>query len=568
MTDLPPGLILILGALLVPLLGARLRSIAVLVLTLLSALQIVQLTAGDTLDLVFFGYQLQPVRVDRLSLIFAYVFHVFAIVCVLGSVHVREKGQQVSGLLYAGSAIGAVFAGDLVTLFCYWEITAFTSVFLVWASRTERSYLAGMRYLIIQVASGVLLLMGILLWSRETGSTSLAFENMSSALTAGSQGALLILIAFGIKAAFPLLHGWLVDAYPEGTPTGTVFLSAFTTKMAIYCLARGFAGLPELIWIGAVMAVFPIVYALLENDLRRVLAYSLVSQLGIMVTGIGIGSELAINGVSSHAFAHVYMLLLFMALGGILFRTGTARATELGGLYRSMPVTAVLCCIGAASISAFPLTSGFVSKSMIVSAAAEEHLTWVWFMLMAASAGAFLHTGLKVPYLAFFGRDSGKRPQESPPPMRLAMGLAALVCILVGVFPGPLYDALPHPSDYVPYTASHVVEQIQVLAFTALGFFFLVRWKPALFARPGVHLDADWVYRRFLPGLTRFAVEWIGILWNRFLESLLAFLKRGFNAVYRFHGPEGVFARTWSTGSIALAAALALGGYILLYFTT
>jgi len=284
--------------------------------------------------------------------------------------------QQSATLAYAGSAIGGVFAGDLLTLFLYWELTAVTSVFLIWARRTEGAFHTGIRYLLIQVLSGVLLLMGLLLVYRDSG--SIAF----TAMTLGSLGTWCIFLAFGIKCAFPLLHNWLQDSYPAATVTGTVILSAFTTKMAVYALARGFPGTEILIYIGAVMTLFPIFFAEIENDLRKVLAYSLNNQLGFMVVGVGVGTPLALNGTAAHAFCHIlYKSLLFMSVGAVLYRTGTSKASELGGLYRTMPKTAIFCLIGAASISAVPLFSGFVSKSLILSAAGKEGYWLVWVAL-------------------------------------------------------------------------------------------------------------------------------------------------------------------------------------------
>ncbi|MCZ6523472.1 MAG: proton-conducting transporter membrane subunit, partial [Alphaproteobacteria bacterium] len=230
----------------------------------------------------------------------------------------RAGLQHVSAMLYAGSALGAVFAGDLITLFVFWELLALTSVFLIWARNSERSFETGFRYLVIQVVSGVLLLSGALILAHETG--SLSFDHIG--LEAGV-GGWILLLAFGIKAGFPLFHNWITEAYPESTPTGAVFLSAFTTKVAVYALARGFAGTEVLIYVGTVMTFFPIFYAVLENDLRRVLGYSMINQLGFMVTGIGIGTGLAVNGAVAHAFADViFKGLLFMSMGAVMTMTG------------------------------------------------------------------------------------------------------------------------------------------------------------------------------------------------------------------------------------------------------
>ena len=493
--SLPPGCIILLGALFAPLLRGWGRSMYVLALPLVSFLHLYGLPHGEYGQLVLFDYTLTLIRIDALSFVFGTIFHIAAFLGAIYALHVKDPVQHVAGLFYVGSAIGAVFAGDLISLFVYWELTAISSVFLIWARRTERSYRAGMRYLLVQVSSGLLLLAGAIFHIQQTGDPTFGFLGL------GSIGTNLIFVAFGIKCAFPLLHNWLQDAYPEATETGTVFLSAFTTKLAVYTLARGFPGTDMLIWIGAVMAAFPIFYAVIENDLRRVLAYSLNNQLGYMVVGIGIGTPLALNGTVAHAFTHIlYKSLLFMSMGAVLFRTGTINGSDLGGLYKSMPYTTLFCIIGAASISGFPLFNGFISKSMILSGAAEGHYTLTWLVLLFASAGVFHHSGIKIPFFAFFAHDSGIRCKEAPWNMLLAMGLASVLCIGIGMFPQPLYNMLPYPVEYVPYTTDHVLAQMQLLLFSALAFAVLQRtgiYPPEL---RSINLDSDWLYRR-LPQL-------------------------------------------------------------------
>ncbi len=500
--NLPPGLIIILGALFVPLFRGRGQTLYMIALPVVSLVQLLGLPHGEFGQVSFLSYTLTIIRVDTLSLVFGIIFHIAAFLSVLYALHVKDSVQHVAGLIYAGSAIGAVFAGDLVSLFVYWELTAVSSVFLIWARRTERSYEAGMRYLIIQVASGLLLLVGVIFHAQKTGDITFGFLGLDGF------GAQLIFLAFGIKCAFPLLHNWLQDAYPEATVTGTVFLSAFTTKLAVYALARGYPGTEILIWIGAIMTAFPIFYAVIENDLRRVLAYSLNNQLGFMVVGVGIGTEMALNGTVAHAFTHIiYKALLFMSMGAVLFRTGTINGSELGGLYKSMRYTTFFCIVGAASISAFPLFSGFVSKSLIMTSAADGAYLWAWLVLLFASAGVFHHSGIKIPFFAFYAHDSGIRCKEAPWNMLLAMGIAAFLCIGIGVYPRPLYLLLPYPVDYVPYTTTHVITQLQLLLFSALAFAVLKRtgiYPPELKA---TNLDTDWFYR----GLPKLVWRVVGV---------------------------------------------------------
>ncbi len=560
MAELPPGTLLAVGALLLALCKGRLQAALSLTLPIISFLHLLQFDLGAQTSLTLFSYELTPVRVDRLALVWGYIFHLAAFLSALYALHIRDSLQHVSGAAYAGTAIGAVFAGDLISLFVYWELTAISSVFLIWASRSESAYRAGMRYLIVQVGSGIVLLTGVLLYLRDTG--SIAFDHLGL----DSPATLLILMAFGVKCAFPFLHNWLQDAYPQATPTGTVFLSAFTTKLAIYALARGYAGTEILVYIGAVMTVFPIVFAVVENDLRRVLAYSLNSQLGFMVIGVGVGSELALNGTASHAFAStLYKTLLFMAMGAVVTRVGSAKASDLGALYKSMPYTTLFCIIGAAAVSAFPLFSGFVTKSLTMSATADAHYTLVWYVLLFASVGALHNSGIKIPYYGFFGPDRGLRCKEAPFNMLLAMGIAAALCVGIGVYPQPLYAILPYPVDYQPYTTGHVLTQMQLLCWALLAFAVLARRHLEPPEVPSTILDFDWIYRRGLPAILRPIARIISAAQNSITASGKAAVGQLLANGEHYHGTHGIFARTWMTGTNALIVLVFLALYLLFY---
>ena len=556
MLNLMPTAFLFIAAafLLLALPKGPLRAALLLLVPLVAGAQAWSLPEGTYGQFDLLGLTLDTMRVDKLSRIFALIFCIAAFLGNLYAWHVRDTVQQLAALLYAGAAIGAVFAGDLITLFIYWEATAITSVFLIWARRTEGAYHTGMRYLIIQITSGVILLAGTALLYRET--QSIAFE----AMTLGSLGTWLIFISFGMKCAFPLMHNWLQDSYPAATVTGTVILSAFTTKLAVYSLARGFAGTEILIYIGAVMTLFPIFFAEIENDLRRVLAYSLNNQLGFMVVGIGVGTEMALNGTASHAFAHIlYKALLFMSVGAVLFRTGTSKASELGGLCRTMPRTAIFCLIGAASISAFPLFSGFVTKSLILDETANEHYPIIWAILVFASAGVLSHSGIKIPYFTFFSHDSGLRPKEAPVHMQLAMGITAFLCIFIGVYPDTLYALLPYDVEYHPYTMAHVVGQLQLLCFALLAFAVLMRsgiHPPEIRA---VNLDVDWIYRRLLPRLLGGVSQGLSQAWANLSSNVQLGLSRIVAILFQLYGPNTGVAKVLPTGSMVVWIAILLG---------
>jgi multicomponent Na+:H+ antiporter subunit D len=489
---LPPAAVFIIGALIIPFLRGNLRRGVMLALPILAFIDLVHLPMGDSWVVSFLGQDLVLSRIDRLSLIFGYIFLLIGLITTIYALHVEDTLQNMAGLLYTGSALGVVFAGDLFTFFIFWELLTVFCVQLIWGRRTRLALGAGFRYLLFHVVGGLILLAGIVLRVSDTGSLDFGLIGLNG------PGSFLIFLGMGINCAWPFLHTWLSDAYPEATISGTIFLSAFTTKAAVYALARSFPGTEALIWIGALMAGFPIFFAVIENDLRRVLAYSLINQVGFMVCGIGIGTQLAINGAVAHAFNDIlFKGLLFMSMGAVMYRTGKIKATDIGGLYRTMPLTCIFCIVGAASISAFPLFSGFVSKSMVMDAAGNQHLRLIWFILLFASAGVFHHAGIKIPYFAFFSHDSGLRPKEAPLHMLIAMGMAAFLCIFNGSFPHFLYSLLPfQPAGYEPYTIPHVLAQTQILFFSALAFALLLLSGIYPAEIRCVNLDADWFYRK------------------------------------------------------------------------
>lgn len=594
MSSLPPFVLFFVGAVLVGFTRGAARKALVLAVPAVGGVMLWVGAGADVaangaqqyLTLELLGYTLTPFRADKLSLLFGYLFHLAAFLGFVYALHLgdgtpdgsvagdvgeedivgnaRAGLQHVAAMLYAGSALGAVFAGDFITLFVFWELLAITSVFLIWARDSERSYATGFRYLIIHVVSGVLLLSGALMLAHETGSVEFGHVGLEGNGWAGW----ILLVSFGIKAGFPLAHNWITEAYPESTPTGTVFLSAFTTKVAVYALARGFAGAEPLILIGTAMTFFPIFFAVLENDLRRVLGYSMINQIGFMVAGIGIGTAMAVNGAVAHAFADViFKGLLFMSMGAVMTMTGRTKGTDLGGLYKTMPVTATLCIMGAAAISAFPLFSAFVTKSMIMVAAIEEHHYVVWLFMLFASAGVLEHAGIKIPFFSFFAHDSGIRAKEPPKNMLVAMSIGAVLCVLIGAFPAAFYTLLPFEMDYHPYDLRHVVTQLQLLTFGALGFVTLVRTGVYPDEKRAVHIDAEILYRKLGPWVVKTVGGTVGRADAFVRASVMEFVRSTLGLVARAHGQMGPLARSWPAGSMVLWVALLLSAYLLFYLS-
>lgn len=555
---LHPSFLLIFGSFLLPLLGPRARRAYLLILPCVTLAAIVQIPHGTFGTLQLLAFELTTVRADALSLVFAYVFGVMLVIGAIYALHVEDVLQHMAAFVYAGSALGVVFAGDLVTLYVFWEVMAFSSVVLIWSRRNAESWGAGWRYILVHVAGGVILLAGVILYYRETGAIEFsAIENVGPAFY-------LILIGFMINAAVPPLHAWLTDAYPEATVTGAIFLSALTTKTAVYTLIRGYPGTEMLVWFGAVMAIYGVVYAVLANDIRRLLAYHIISQVGYMVAGVGMGTAVALNGSASHAFTHIlYKGLLFMGAGAVIHMTGRSKLTELGGIYRYMPVTFLLYMVGGLSISAFPLFSGFVSKTMVVEAAALDGRAAIWLMLSLASAGTFLHTGLKLPYFTFFGRDSGLRPREAPANMLLAMGIAAFLCVFIGVYPQWLYSLMPTPVDYHAYTAGHIIWELQLLLFTGVGFFLLLKHVGG---EAKISIDTDWLYRRALPLIYRKSAAAVRPAFSLVRPRTLLHLERILDRLFHYHGPDSILARAWPTGTTMLWVVLMLMLYLVFYY--
>jgi multicomponent Na+:H+ antiporter subunit D len=497
-----PALVMLLGATVLPLVPARLKKtflMAVPILAFGTVLMMFSMPRGEFWHVPFLKWTLVFGRVDSLSLVFAVIMSGMCGIGTLYGLHVEEDAQHIAAWTYVAGSLGAIFAGDLLTLFLFWEMMAFASVFLIWFRRQPESTAAGFRYLLVHVAGGLSLLAGIVLHVHATGSTAFAAFDVHNPGAADC----LILIGFLLNAAVPPLHAWLPDAYPAGTFNGAVFLSAFTTKTAVYALCRGFAGMELLVWLGVIMSLYGVVYAIIENDIRRLFAYHIISQVGYMVAGVGIGTALAINGACAHAFAHIlYKGLLFMGGGSVLFMTGETRMSKLGGLYKKMPWAFFLTLIGGLSISAFPFFSGFVSKSMIVQAGFESHLLWAAFLLNLASIGTFYCNGLKVPYFVWFGQNkcepaTFERAKDPPWNMLAAMGVAAFFCVFLGCYTPALYNLLPYHEaamEYNPYTSYHVSESLQILLFTALVFFVLVKLKK-IEPHAGTNLDLDWFYR-------------------------------------------------------------------------
>ena len=542
-----PSLLLIFGALLLPFIQGPLRKPYLFLVPLLALGAVILNTSltGNYAMVSFLDWQLVFGRVDKLSTVFALIMALMAVIGTLYGLHVDRAGEHMAAWLYAAGSLGTIYSGDYISLFFFWEMMAFASVFLIWFRRGKQSLRVGYRYLLIHTIGGIILLAGILLRYQALG--NITFDLMDVAHP--ELYTWLIMIGFGLNAAMVPLHSWLPDAYSEASFNGAVFMCALTTKTAVYVLARSCAGMDILVVIGVIMALYGVIYAVMENDIRKLLAWSIVSQVGYMVAGIGIGTDLAINGAVAHAVVHIlYKSLLFMGTGSVLYMTGKTKFTELGGLYSKMPATFFFTIIGCLSISAAPCFAAYVSKSMIITAAFESHLNWASWLLMFGATGTFMYNGLKLPYFLFFGKNncSDETWQKAGDPtwnMMIAMTLGATLCVLVGMAPGLLYAMLPHAIVYTPFTAYHLVETLQLLGFAALAFFLLKKYVEPV---DRICLDIDWLYRKAGQGflwLVKGPLQWCDAAWGEAyrvvgLSSLMTVSR--FWSWFDWHAIDGV----------------------------
>jgi len=557
---LHPGLVMVLLGLSLFWVQGSLRSIALLTGPVIALWFVWLVPDSIVLSLPFMEWQLEPFEGDKLSRLFATVFSVMAFAGNLYALRQNKTLELIAANVYIGFALGVVFAGDLITVFIFWELMALASTAVIFSACTERARKAGMRYLLVHLLGGVVLMAGIAGEVSQTGSVDFV------PMLPDTLPRMLILAGLILNTGAPPFSSWVSDSYPEASFSGMVFLSAFTTKTAVYTLARGFAGAEVLMFIGIYMIFYGIIYGLCENNVRKMLSYSIVNQVGFMVTAIGIGTELAINGAVAHAFAHIiYKALLIMAVGSVLYVTGKRRFTEYGGLFRTMPVTAICCIIGGLSISAFPLTSGFVAKAMMSEAAYSQGLMIVWYMLAAGTVGVFLDVGIKLQYFVFFGADSKQRPPEPPINMRLGMILFAVFCVAIGVFPQQFYNFLPYAQDYRPYTLDHVVTQFQLLMFSGAAFFIFLKycgWKLV----ETITIDIDWFWRRPGKYLLLSLVGNTGHARDKAYRVFLVGADSTMMALRYLHGPRGSMARAMPTGRAVFWAVVMLAAYLLFYY--
>ena len=430
---------------------------------------------------------------DRLQFIFAVAFAGAAVVCAIYNLGTKNRYEKASEAVYAGSAVCLLFVENWLTMVVFWELMAVASWLVVISSRTKKADKAGFRYLLVHFMGGNLLLTGIII-KMVSGSYQLEL------LTGQNDIAFwLILIGVAVNTAIPPFNGWLPDSYPESTSAGTVYLGTYTTKVGIFYIIKLFAGTEILVYFGVIMAIFGAVMALLENDIKRLFSYHIISQLGYMVAAASIGSQMGIDGASAHAFCNIlYKGTLLMCVGAVVDATGKRKITQLSGIGKRMPVTSAAFMISSLAIAGFPPFNGFVGKALVMNAVTESGLYWAEFALMIASVGTFFSITLKVNYFVFWGsfsemECSQTKTQKISINKKIAMITGAFSCVVTGVFPNIIFSLTPFSINAHPYTLDHMTQYIQL--FAAAGIVFLM-YISHLKPKEKITLDTDWFYRK------------------------------------------------------------------------
>ena len=474
---------------------------------------------GSYWALSYVGQDLVLGWVDHLSIFFVVLFSLMTFICTLFAFHVQEKAHHAASLFYMGASFGCILAGDYWTLYIFWQFMTVSSAFLIWFSDRPESAKAGFRYMILLLLSSVLLLAGILLRQRVLGTFVFgpADTNMMWHFD------WLILSAFCINGAVVPLHAWLTDAYPEATVPGAVFLSVFTTNTAVYVLTRCFVGLDVLVSLGVIMAVYGAFYAITVNNIRRILAYLMVSQGGFMLAGIGMDSKMGLDGAMVLVYTHTFSnALLFMAAGCLILMVKEEHLSRLGGPASKFPFILTCTMVGALSMSAMPLLNGFVAISMILEAAWQKSPV-IAITLALAMSGTFMAVGLRLPYFAFWSKQpsKGKKQDALPLNMTVAMALAALFCFIQGIFPQFLYRRLPAPVVENPFTFWKILGAFLFLGLISMVFIFVRRGLT-----PGTRRlpDFDLLYRfvgRAVMGLLSRPLAWMDGIWTDLYRTVV-----------------------------------------------
>ncbi len=401
-------------------------------------------------------------RINSFSWLFAITISFVSALSIIFSLS-YIKGKERTDFYYLmmmlvdASMIGIVLAGDFISFYIFWEIMSWSAFLLISYNRGS-ALPAGMKYIIMSIIGSVSMLIGMLSLYANYGTLNIS-ELSSFMASASSQYILFILITFGIgfgvKSAIVPLHIWLPDAHSQAPSPFSAVLSGILIKMGIYGFIltfyvivglKNFTGLGSnwssfhyiLCWLGAITIVIPSFIAILQDDAKRLLAWSSIGQIGYIILGISFGTSLGFAGGTFHILNHAtFKALLFLTVGAVEYRTGTRDLNSLGGLIKKMPITFIVALIGAFGLIGVPLTNGFVSKWLIYKTLILEGHPFLAFFALLGTWAAILYT-YKLIHNIFLGQlqEKHKNIQKAPFSMQLPMIILAFAIILFGILPG------------------------------------------------------------------------------------------------------------------------------------
>ncbi|HDR73730.1 MAG TPA: hypothetical protein ENN85_07455 [Methanoculleus sp.] len=523
MIAIPPGLICLAGILPAVFLPGKVRNAWAVIVGAAGLGAALALAPSSSLTLAILpGVETVLLLVDPMRSLAGCIFALAGLIAIIYAAYREIPAVETIGILASiGATLGIVYAGDFITVFVFWELLAIASLCIIWSSGAPGASGAGYRYLLFHIFGGACLLGGIA-W------TVIASGNVAIGPAAEGGGLLLMLVGIGVNAAFVPLHTWVPDAYPRASVAGSVALCIFTTKAAVFLLAAIGGWGAAVAYMGAAMAIYGAVFALLQDDIRRLLSYSIISQVGYMVAALGAGTAAGIDAGLAHMVNDIlFKSLLFMAAGAVIYRTGSSRLSELGGLGRSMPLTAICAVIGGLALAGLPGLNGAVSKGMVIEAAAG--VPYLAEALLLAAVITVIYVS-RLLYRVFFrpapegGR--GAVPRDPPAPMLAGMALATILCIAIGIVPDLLTDLLPGGTHAHPFSPAHLVESAAI--FLAAGALILIL-RSLRYSGRGWGADIDRLYIAAGRGVAWFsagpmvqAADAIG----RILDIIIGFLKR------------------------------------------
>jgi multicomponent Na+:H+ antiporter subunit D len=496
---LNPGFVPLLAALLTLGLPRGLRAPAMASSAFAALWLLLDREFGAVSSMQQMGLQVVPLELDALNQIFGIALLIALVVIAAYASGRRNRFEDAAILVLAGGAVSAVFVGDLILFVAAAALSGMGAAWVVLASPREGSARAGVRLLVWFGFEGLLLLVGVALHLSEGGGGT-----QIDRLDAASLGGGFIFAAMMIRVGAPFAHVWLKDAVSVASPTGAAALTAFSSMLGVYALARFFSSEPSLMPIGAAMIALGAFYAAAEDDLRSAAAYAQTAQTGVCLALIGSGSSLGLAAVEGHAFTIVISFMaLQMGLGALVEKRGGARGADIIGAARAMPFSAAYVLVGGLAACAAPGFALYPTFIAALEAAAQWETRWLWLLFAALAPALFVSLVLRPAFMLHQRLPGPRAIAEAPYGMLLGASLAAFFCIAIGVAPQWLYGLTPTEMSLDPFASDRFARQLQLFGAAGLAYTALRALKLTPAERPVRLFDIDALYRGPLVAIGR-----------------------------------------------------------------